>query len=103
MDRVIYVIPFTSIIEQNADVVRKILENSEDKYQWVLEHHCNVEPLRQNWQVKLAAENWDLPIIFTTMVQFLGTLFGSGTQSVRRLHQLANSVIIFDEIQTLPN
>lgn len=102
LERVIYVIPYTSIIEQNAKVMREILELEQDEFSWVLEHHSNLEPETQTWHSKLAAENWDAPIIVTTMVQFLETLFGGGTRGVRRLHQLANSVIIFDEIQTLP-
>lgn len=102
LERVIYVIPYTSIIEQNAKVMREILELEQDEFPWILEHHSNLEPETQTWHSKLAAENWDAPIIVTTMVQFLETLFGGGTRGVRRLHQLANSVIIFDEIQTLP-
>ncbi len=102
MERIIYVIPYTSIIEQNARAVRDILENDNDLHTWVLEHHSNIEPERQTWHSKLVSENWDSPIVFTTMVQFLESLFGGGTRSVRRMHQLANSVLIFDEIQTLP-
>lgn len=102
LERIIYVIPYTSIIEQNADAIRKAVEQDSDQYPWVLEHHSNLEPENQTWHSKLAAENWDAPIVLTTMVQFLETLFSGGTRGVRRLHQLANSVIIFDEIQTLP-
>ncbi len=102
MDRVIYLIPYTSIIEQNATAIRAILEQEDDSWPWVLEHHSNLEPEQQSWHSKLASENWNAPIVLTTMVQFLETLFGGGTRSVRRLHQLANSVLIFDEIQTLP-
>lgn len=102
LDRIIYVIPFTSIIEQNAEAIRNVVEYETDEHPWVLEHHSNLEPERQTWHSKLASENWDAPIVLTTMVQFLETLFGGGTKGVRRLHQLANSVIIFDEIQTLP-
>ena len=102
LDRIIYVIPYTSIIEQNAGVVREIIEAKGDPYPWVLEHHSNLEPSGQTWHAKLVAENWDAPIVFTTMVQFLETLFAGGTRSVRRMHQLANAVLIFDEIQTLP-
>lgn len=101
MDRIIYIIPYTSIIEQNADQIRKILNDDIDS-QWVLEHHSNLEPEQQTWHSKLACENWDRPIILTTMVQFLEVLFGAGTRGVRRLHQLTNSVLIFDEIQNLP-
>lgn len=102
LERIIYVIPYTSIIEQNAEAIRKVVEQAGDTYPWVLEHHSNLEPENQTWHSKLAAENWDAPIILTTMVQFLETCFSGGTRGVRRLHQLANSVIVFDEIQTLP-
>lgn len=102
LDRIIYVIPYTSIIEQNAKAIRNVLERKEDKNPWVLEHHSNLEPELQTWKSKIAAENWDSPVILTTMVQFLETLFSGGTSGVRRLHQLANSVIIFDEVQSLP-
>jgi len=102
LDRIVYIIPFTSIIEQNARAVRDILEDNDDLHPWVLEHHSNIEPENQTWHSKLVSENWDAPIVFTTMVQFLEALFSSGTSSVRRMHQLANSVLIFDEIQTLP-
>lgn len=102
LDHIIYVIPYTSIIEQNAEAIRNIVESNDDDRSWVLEHHSNLEPERQTWRSKLVSENWDSPITLTTMVQFLETLFGGGTRGVRRLHQLANTVIIFDEIQTLP-
>jgi CRISPR-associated endonuclease/helicase Cas3 len=78
------------------------IERVGEDYLWVLEHHSNLEPENQTWHSKQAAENWDAPIVLTTMVQFLESLFSGGTRGVRRLHQLANSVIIFDEIQTLP-
>ena len=102
LDHIFYIIPFTSIIEQNAQVVRDILEEDGDEFPWIFEHHSNLEPEQQTWQSKLVAENWDAPIIFTTMVQFLEVLFGSGTRGARRMHNLANSVVIFDEIQSLP-
>lgn len=106
MDRIIYVIPFTAIIDQNADTVRKILENKSNDGTYignvVLEHHSNLTPEEETTRQKLLAENWDAPIVFTTMVQFLESLFGYGTRNARRMHQLANAVIIFDEIQTLP-
>jgi len=103
MERVIYVSPYTSIIDQNADVVRKILEPRGRKFaSIVLEHHSNLTPLKQTWRSKILSENWDAPIVFTTMVQLLEALFGSGTRAVRRMHQMANVVLIFDEIQTLP-
>ena len=102
LDRIIYVIPYTSIIEQNAGAVRDILEKEGDKFPWVLEQHSNLEPDNHTWHSKLVSENWDAPIVFTTMVQFLETLFGGGTKSVRRMHQLAKAALIFDEIQTIP-
>lgn len=102
LERIVYVIPFTSIIEQNATVIREVLEKDDDLRPWVLEHHSNLEPEQQTWQTKLVSENWDSPIVLTTMVQFLEALFSGGTKGVRRLHQLANSILIFDEVQTLP-
>ncbi|CUS33066.1 CRISPR-associated helicase/endonuclease Cas3 [Candidatus Nitrospira nitrificans] len=103
MDRAIYVIPFTSIIDQNAKVVRDILEpTKDDRGRVVLEHHSNLTPEQQGWREKILTENWDAPIVFTTSVQLLETIFGGGTRGARRMHQLANAVLIFDEIQTLP-
>jgi len=106
MNRIFYIIPYTSIIDQNADEVRKILEEKDPEGRHlgkiVLEHHSNLTPEKETRRQNLLSENWDAPIIFTTSVQFLEALFGSGTRSARRLHQLANSVIIFDEVQTIP-
>ena len=101
--RIIYAVPFTTIIEQNADVVRQILEPGGQRSPTiVLEHHSNLAPEKETLRNKLLAENWDAPIVFTTMVQVLEALFGGGTRNVRRLHQMAGAVLIFDEIQTLP-
>ena len=103
LERIIYVIPYTSIIDQNANTIRNIIEARPDCKGMVLEHHSNLEPDQQNsLEQKLYTQNWDAPIVLTTMVQFLEALFGSGTSKVRRMHQMANAVIIFDEIQTLP-
>ncbi|MEZ5454041.1 MAG: CRISPR-associated helicase Cas3' [Thiothrix sp.] len=104
LERIIYVIPFTSIIDQNAEETRKILEpqGSGDEGSIVLEHHSNLTPEEQTWKTKILSENWDAPVVYTTMVQFLETLFGSGTRGARRMHQLSKAVLIFDEIQTLP-
>ncbi len=105
MERIIYVIPFTTIIDQNAQDVREILEpkeSLEDAGKIVLEHHSNIGSDAQSWKEKLLTENWDAPVVFTTMVQFLEALFGAGTRGARRMHQLAKAVIVFDEIQTLP-
>lgn len=100
MSRIIYVIPYTSIIEQNAKVFSDILgvEN-------VLENHCNVdyESSEELKPMQLAAENWDKPIIVTTNVQFFESLFSNKPSKCRKLHNIANSIIIFDEAQMLPN
>jgi CRISPR-associated endonuclease/helicase Cas3 len=100
LDRIIYVIPYTSIIDQNASEVAKIFDSISKDI--VLEHHSNLVPEKDTYRNRILSENWDAPIVFTTSVQLLETLFRGGTRSVRRMHQLAKSVIIFDEIQTLP-
>lgn len=100
MDRVIYVIPYTSIIEQNAEVFRSIFGRKN-----VLENHCNVEyedDVDDIKGLKLAAENWDKPIIVTTNVQFFESLYSNKSSKCRKLHNIVNSVIIFDEVQMLP-
>lgn len=100
LDRIIYVIPYTSIIDQNASEVAKIFDSISKEI--VLEHHSNLVPEKDTWRNRILSENWDAPLVFTTSVQLLETLFGGGTRSVRRMHQLAKAAIIFDEIQTLP-
>lgn len=103
MDRIIYILPYTTIIEQNAEAIRKILgEKNRNLDCVVLEHHSNLTPDRETVRQKILSENWDAPIILTTNVQILETLFGSGTRGVRRMHQIANAVVIFDEVQALP-
>ena len=103
MERLIFVIPYTSIIDQNAAVARSILEiNEQEKNKIVLEHHSNLTQEKDTRQNSLLAENWDAPVVFTTMVQFLEVLYSGGTRGVRRMHRLANAVIIFDEVQTVP-
>ena len=103
--RIIYVIPYTSIVEQTADVFRSILgaEN-------VLEHHANVlydtdvseEATPETARLMRATENWDMPVIVTTAVQFFESLYANRSSQCRKLHNLAGSVIIFDEAQILP-
>ncbi|MDR3210247.1 MAG: CRISPR-associated helicase Cas3', partial [Oscillospiraceae bacterium] len=99
--RVIYVIPYTSIIEQNAAVFAEILGREN-----VLEHHSNVkydrETDEERTRKELSAENWDAPVVVTTNVRFFEGLFGSRTSVCRKLHNVANSVLIFDEAQMLP-
>lgn len=106
LDRIIYVIPYTTIIDQNAGDVRKFLEDRDTDGTYldrvVLEHHSNLTPDEETWQQKTLAQDWDAPVVFTTSVQVLEALFGSGTRGARRMHQLAHSVIIFDEVQTIP-
>lgn len=106
MNRIFYIIPYTSIIDQNADEIRKILEDRDENNhildRIVLEHHSNLTPEEETYRQNLLAQNWDAPVVFTTQVQFLETLFAAGTRSARRMHQLANSVIILDEVQTIP-
>jgi CRISPR-associated endonuclease/helicase Cas3 len=109
--RVVYVIPFTSIIEQTAQVFREALNTRDD----VLEHHASfdweraAEARRDDGEgpdglakLRRAAENWDAPIVVTTAVQFFESLFAARTSRCRKLHNLAGSVIVLDEAQTLP-
>ena len=111
LKRIIYVIPFTSIIEQNAGKFREGLGALGQEN--VLEHHSNFdwEKLRQNSddesndayeKLRLAAENWDIPIVVTTNVQFFESLYASKKSRARKLHNIAKSVVIFDEVQMLP-
>lgn len=97
--RIIYVIPYTSIIEQNADQFREIFGDA------VVEHHSNLEPAEDDEETsrsRLACENWDAPIIVTTNVQFFESLFASRTSRCRKLHNIAGSVVLLDEAQLLP-
>lgn len=100
--RIIYVAPLISILEQNADVIRKAVGNPD----WVLEHHSNViheeDDTDELKEQELLLENWDAPIIVTTLVQLLNTIFMYKTSNIRRFHALVNSVLILDEVQTVP-
>ena len=106
MERIIYVIPYTSIIDQNAEEIRKFMEDRDVDGSYlnrvVLEHHSNLTPEEETWEQRILSQDWDSPIVFTTSVQVLEALFGSGTRGARRMHQLAQSVLIFDEVQTTP-
>ena len=103
LKRVIYVVPYTSIILQNTDVFDEVLgaEN-------VLEHHSQVEfaddgeETPEAYRKRLACENWDAPVVVTTAVQFFESLYAAKTSKCRKLHNIANSVVIFDEAQTIP-
>jgi len=94
--RIVYAIPYTSIIEQTADVFRGIFGDA------VLEHHSNLDAEKETAQSRLATENWDAPLIVTTNVQLFESLFAARTSRCRKLHNLVNSVVILDEAQLLP-
>lgn len=98
--RIVVAIPFTSIIEQTADVYRKALGPFAEA--GLLEHHTNLQPKYNTRANQLATENWDAPLIVTTNVQLLESLFAARTTPCRKLHRLAGSVIVLDEAQTLP-
>ena len=105
LKRIFYVIPYTSIIEQNAAKFREIFGSRN-----VLEHHSNFDPKTLSSDgadpvdqlLELSAENWDMPIIVTTNVQFFESLFSNKRSRCRKIHNLAGSVIILDEAQMLP-
>jgi len=96
-ERIIYVIPYTSIIEQNADVFKKVFGSDQ-----VIEHHSNLDDDDLSPKARLAAENWDAPVIVTTSVQFFESLFATKPSRCRKLHNIANSVVILDEVQLIP-
>ncbi len=101
--RIIYTAPFMSILEQNSDILRRLTDNKE----FYLEHHSNFIPELDSDYDELAAyqyhtERWDSPVISTTLVQLLNSMFSGRTCAVRRFHRLCNAVIIIDEVQSLP-
>jgi CRISPR-associated endonuclease/helicase Cas3 len=107
LHRVIYAVPFLTITEQTVDVLRDALNSARA----VLEHHSGIAPLSESatgeesaeerWR-QLATDNWDAPIVVTTTVQLFESLFGRRTRQCRKLHNIAHSVIILDEFQTVP-
>lgn len=108
---VIYIVPFTTVIEQNASSVRAKLKLADDDYENVFEYHSAVDEEKatggddngiKDKRFYYARDTWDAPILFTTQVAYLNALFGSGSQNLRHMHRLVNSVLIFDEIQAMP-
>ncbi|MBU1398311.1 MAG: CRISPR-associated helicase Cas3', partial [Proteobacteria bacterium] len=97
MKRVIVVIPYTSIIEQNASVYAEVFGREN-----VIEHHSNIDPEKDTERNRLASENWDAPIVVTTNVQFFESLYANKNSRLRKLHNIAKSVIVLDEVQSLP-
>ena len=95
--RIIHVIPYTSIIEQTADVFRDVFGANE-----IVEHHSSIDDDEDTVRSRLAAENWDAPIIVTTAVQFFESLFAAKPSRCRKLHNIANSVVVLDEAQLVP-
>jgi len=95
--RVIYVIPYTSILEQTAEIFRGIFGEEN-----VIEHHSNLDPDKEDSRSRLATENWDASIVVTTNVQFFESLFAAKTSRCRKLHNIVNSVVVLDEAQLLP-
>ncbi len=103
LQRIIYVAPFTSIIEQNAEVYREVFQSLETPdFSPVLEHHSSLSPEKETTRSRLATENWDAPLIVTTAVQLYESLFSCKTSKARKLHNVARSVIVLDEAQSLP-
>ena len=114
--RIVLVVPYLSIIEQTARIYRNIFESNDTEYtgfgpHYVLEHHsltlgpCEERNDEENERLSMArllAENWDAPVIITTSVQFFESLFSNRPSACRKLHRLAGSVVLFDEVQTFP-
>lgn len=102
-ERIFYILPLTAIIEQNAKEVREVLKGEE----WLLEHHGQVllenDKSKALYSMSLAKDNWDAPIVFTTIYQYLMAFYGGKGRDLRRLHNLTNSIVIFDEVQSVPH
>lgn len=100
LERIIVVIPFTSVIEQNAKVYREAFGRlGEDN---LVEHHASIDPEKEDYRNRLACENWDARVIVTTSVQFFESLLANRSSRCRKLHSIPKSIVIFDEVQSLP-
>lgn len=103
LKRIIYIIPYLSILDQTASKMREIF--ADDSSELILEHHSNIE-LPENeddeMQYRLLTSRWDSPIILTTMVQFLETVYSNRASKLRKFHNMSEAVLVFDEIQALP-
>lgn len=101
-DRIFYFAPFLTILDQNVKDMREVLDIAPTDQDTLLEYHSNVlQSEKTEWE-RLMAERFEASIVFTTLVQFLNSFYEKGTRSIRRLHQFANSVLIFDEAQAVP-
>ena len=100
--RIIFTMPLLSIIEQNAGIIHEYINNEDI----VLEHHSNVIETEESEELdkrELLMESWNVPVIITTMVQLINTLFAGKSANIRRMNSLCNSIIVIDEVQTVPN
>lgn len=102
MERIFYIAPFMSILEQNSDIIRDISGDEN-----LLEHHSNIMQEIENSdelnEYEIRTDKWDKPVIATTLVQFLNTFYSDKLSSVRRMHRLSKAVIIIDEVQSIPS
>ena len=101
-ERIFFIAPYNAILDQIAAVIRSILDPHGKNGELLLEHHSNLDQSEISEYYLDASQTWNVPVIVTSMVQFLNTLFASGTRNIRRMHQLSNAVIVLDEIQALP-
>lgn len=101
LGRVIFALPYTTIIDQTASVFRQVFKELGEHV--LLEHQSAIVPEHETIQNRLAAENWDAPLVVTSQVQLFESLFSNRTSACRKLHNIARSVLILDEVQTLPH
>lgn len=98
LEKIVYVVPYTTLTEQNAKEIRDTLECGDS----LLEYHSNVVDCNKNSDYEIVSQRFSAPIIFTTTVRFLDSFYGSSNSDIRRMHSFENAVVIFDEIQALP-